>query len=116
MPDVSSVTESVLDHHLGAFVSKDLDQLLSDFTEESVLIGRDATYKGLDAIRGFFAPFLESFTPEMIDAFNMQRQDIQGEYAYIVWDIGDIAPLGTDTFHIVDGKIMMQSFAAYMPG
>ena len=116
MSDASSVTESVLGHHLGAFVSKDLDQLLSDFTEESILIGPDATYKGLDAIRGFFAPFLEGFTQEMIDALNLQRQDVQGEYAYVVWDLGDIAPLGTDTFHVVDGKIMMQSFAVYMPG
>ena len=93
-----------------------MDGVVSDFTEESIVIGPDATYKGLDAIRGFFTAFLEGFTQEMIDAFNMQRQDSQGEYAYIVWDVGDIAPLGTDTFHVVDGKIMMQSFAVYMPG
>lgn len=116
MPDTSSVTESVLGHHLGVFVAKDIDGVLSDFTEESVLITPEATFKGLEAIRGFFVPFLDTFTPEMIEAFNMQRQEIQGEYAYIVWDLGDIAPLGTDTFHVVDGKIMMQSFAAYMPG
>lgn len=116
MADTSSVTESVLAHHLGAFVAKDVDELLSDFTEDSILIGPEATLKGLDAIREFFTSFVDSFTPEMIEAFNMQRQEIQGEYAYIVWDLGDIAPLGTDTFHVVDGKIAMQSFAAYFRG
>ncbi len=48
----------------------------------------------------------------MIDALNLQRQDVKGEYAYIVWDPGDIAPPATDTFHMVGGKIKMQSFAA----
>lgn len=51
-----------------------------------------------------------------MEAFNKRRQGIQGEYADIVWDLGDIAQPGTDTFHVVDGKIAVQSFAVYMPG
>ena len=116
MPDTSSITETVFGHHSQSFVSRDVDELLSDYVEDSVLIGPDATYSGLEAIRGFFTPFLASFTQEMIDALNVQRQEIQGEYAYVTWDLGDMAPLGTDTFHIVGGKIVMQSFAVYMPG
>ena len=106
----------VLGHHFQSFVTKDVDEILSDYAEDSVLIGPEATFSGPEAIRGFFTPFIASFTQEMIDALNVQRQEIHGEYGYIIWDLGDIAPLGTDTFHVVDGKIVMQSFAVYMPG
>ena len=90
--------------------------MVSDFTEESVLIGPNATYKGLDEIRGFFAAFTEMMTPELMGTFNMNRQEIQGEYGYFTWDLGDVAPLGTDTFHVVDDQIVMQTFAVHMPG
>jgi hypothetical protein len=38
-----------------------------------------------------------------------------GEYGYMTWNPGKFTPLGTDTYHVVDGKFVMQSFAAYMP-
>ncbi len=50
-----------------------------------------------------------------MEAFTMVRQDVEGDVAYIVWAAGDFAPLGTDTFVIRGGKIVLQTFAAYVP-
>jgi hypothetical protein len=55
-------------------------------------------------------------TPEFMENFSVDSQEVDGDFAYVVWHSGTAAPLGTDTFHIIDGKIAMQSFAAYMPG
>tara|TARA_Y100000588_G_scaffold362417_1_gene424093 strand:- start:137 stop:325 length:189 start_codon:yes stop_codon:yes gene_type:complete len=53
--------------------------------------------------------------PGFMEAFTMVRQDVEGDVAYIVWAAGDFAPLGTDTFVIRGGKIVLQTFAAYVP-
>jgi hypothetical protein len=48
-------------------------------------------------------------------AFNMKRQYIQGDYAYILWtdETADgVYEVGTDTFVVRDGKIVAQSFTA----
>ena len=108
-----STTQDTLNHHLQAF-SVGLDEILSDYTDDSVLYTPDGPVRGLAAIRAFF----EAFGPQMpegwLDNFEMLRMDVDGEYAYIVWKVGDDIPLGTDTFVIRDGKIMVQTFAAHM--
>ena len=107
-----SETEKVLKHHLDAFAAGDLDAILSDYTEESFLITPDGTVKGLEAIRGLFTGLLEGFPPGSM--FTMKKQVIEGEYAFIFWSGESVAmsiPFGTDTFRIVDGKIVVQTFA-----
>ena len=49
-----AVTKKVLDHHLQTFQQNDLDGVMEDYTEESVLITPDRTYKGLAEIRENF--------------------------------------------------------------
>ena len=52
--------------------------------------------------------------PHPLLSFGIE-QVAEGEIAYIVWTAGDLAPLGTDTFVIRDGKIVVQTFAAHVP-
>ena len=43
----------------------------------------------------------------------MKKQIIEGEYAYILWSAESemlSIPFGTDTFRIVEGKIVAQTF------
>jgi hypothetical protein len=47
--------------------------------------------------------------------FQVIRQDINGDYAYIFWTAAPAVIAGGDTFVIRDGKIVMQSFAGYIP-
>ena len=46
--------------------------------------------------------------------FTMQRESVEGDYAYILWaaeTADNVYEVGTDTFVVRDGKIMAQSFA-----
>jgi ketosteroid isomerase-like protein len=108
-------TGQVLNHHLEALGGGKLDELLEDYVEDSVLVTPDGTIKGLRGIRAAFEGFLSGlFKPGTYDlAFDARHVD--GEVAYIVWHAkcasANIA-LGTDTFIVKDGKILVQTFAA----
>lgn len=104
-------TQDTLAHHLQA-IPQGVDEIMSDYVEDSVLFTPDGPLRGLDAIRAFFTGFLSSSPPELIQALTLLRQEIDGEYAYILWKAEPFIPLATDTFVIRGGKIRMQSFAA----
>ena len=108
-------TQATLTHHLESFGAKDVDAIVSDFGENSVIYTPDGLVKGLSEIREFFTNLMGIVTPEFLSSMKMLRQDIDGEIAYLLWSAGDIVPLGTDTFIVRDGKIVVQTFAAYMP-
>jgi len=108
-------TQAVLDHHLAAFAAGDVDGILDDYTDASVLITPDGTTRGRDALRTAFNGFFSGlFAPGTYD-FVMDASHVEGEVAYIVWHANcasaEVA-LGTDTFVVRDGKIAVQTFAA----
>ena len=49
-----SQTEDVLNHHLQSFGGGDVDELVSDYTEDSVILFESNLITGLDNIRAFF--------------------------------------------------------------
>jgi ketosteroid isomerase-like protein len=108
-------TGEVLNHHLRALGSGNLDEILDDYVEDSILITPDGTIKGLRGIRAAFEESLSGlFKPGTYElAFDARHVD--GEVAYIAWHAkcasADIA-LGTDTFIVKDGKITVQTFTA----
>lgn len=108
-------TQDVLNHHLQSFGAGDADEIIKDYTEESVLITPEATFRGIDELRGFFEEgFTGLFRPGTFD-FAMGRVEVIGDVAFISWSTtGESAdiPLGTDTFLIRGGKITLQTFAA----
>ena len=107
-------TEDVLNHHLQAFGSGDIDELIKDYTKDSVLMTSDGRLTGPDEIRPAFEGFFSGlFRPGSYE-FTMDRMDIEGDIAFIAWhssNEGAEVPLGTDTFVIRNGKIAMQTFA-----
>ena len=111
--DTTKQTEATLTHHLQAVTEGDMDAILSDYVEESILYTPDGALRGLNQIRGFFSETLENAPPGFMENFEMVRQDVEGELAYIVWKSGSAVPLGTDTFIVRKGKIVMQTFAAH---
>jgi ketosteroid isomerase-like protein len=109
-------TKATLSRHLEAAAAKNLDAILEDYGDESVFYTPDGPFRGLAEIRDFFTGFLANVvTPELLNNFKILRQDVEGEIAYIVWTAGDIVPLATDTMVVRNGKIVTQTFAAYMP-
>ena len=109
-----SGTAEILNHHLETFGNGDLDGILSDYDESSVLFTPDGPLKGLDSLRVFFSALLEEFgKPGM--SIEMLRQDVEGDCAYIVWTAetaDNVYDVASDTFVVRDGTIAYQSLAA----
>jgi ketosteroid isomerase-like protein len=108
-------TETIFKEHFQKVFSLQLDAVLEDFTEESVLFSPDGVFRGLDGIRQFYQGAMQLLTPDVLSSVKVHRQEFKGEFAYVVWSAGAIMPLASDTFHLKDGKILMQSFVGYMP-
>ena len=109
-----ATTKDVLDHHLKCFGEGDLKGILSDYAPGAVLFTPDGPLKGSDAMRPLFqAMFAEFGKPGA--AFSMKQQSVDGDYAYILWTAetaDNVYEVGTDTFVVLGGKIVAQSFAA----
>ena len=107
-------TQDTLTRHLHAF-TQGVDAIMRDYTESSVVFTPQGPLTELGSIRAFFTGFLADSPPELLAAMTLVRQDVVGEIAYILWKAEPFIPLATDTFVIRDGKILVQTFAAFMP-
>ena len=105
-------TNAVLDNHLAAGLRGDLEAVLSDFSEESVLFLPQGPVRGIAGLREFYKALLTKPPSGFPKAFELLRRDVDGEVAYIVWKAEPGVLLATDTFLVRDGKIMVQTFAA----
>jgi len=110
---MADTTQDVLTHHLACFGKGDLDGIMADYTPASRVFTPNGVLHGTGAIRQLFVTMFEEFAkPGM--SFEMLRQDIDGDTAYIVWKAetaDNRYELGTDTFVVKDGKIVTQTFA-----
>jgi ketosteroid isomerase-like protein len=106
---VDATIEQVMQHHEAALLSGNLDELAKDYTEDSVLITPIETYRGRESIKSAFGALMKMLTPEAMANFKVTKQEIQGEYVYLLWTAAPTFPFAGDTFHIHNGKIMMQS-------
>lgn len=107
----ASQTEVVFSHHLQALSSRaSLDEILQDYSDESVIFTQNGPVRGLAGIRVFFEAFVASLTPEVLGNFQILRLDFEGAVAYLVFTAKPLASLGTDTFVLQSGKIAIQTF------
>ena len=106
-------TEAVLQNHLRA-AKVGVDAIMQDYTDHSVLVTHDSTYRGLVEIRRFFTTLFKELPEGFFDALKMNRQEIVGEVAYILWERKPIISQATDTFVVRNGKILVQTFTAAM--
>ncbi|MBI1396586.1 MAG: nuclear transport factor 2 family protein [Betaproteobacteria bacterium] len=108
-------TLDVMNHHLEAFMTNQgVDAIVSDYDEHAVFHAPDRVYRGVDEIRCFFQTFLDNLPQRALEIFRLQRQEAHDDVGYIVWTIGEMVPLGTDTFVIKDGRIVQQTYAAHV--
>ena len=106
-------TKQVLEHHWTTFSSNDLEGTMADYTEESILITPDRTYKGLAEIRENFVNAFAAF-PKDSTTMQLEKSIVQQDVGYIIWTA--TAPkfkltYGTDTFIIQNSKIIRQTYA-----
>lgn len=110
----SAVTETVVRHHLQAFLEqRGVAAIVSDYDEDARFYSEAKIYHGKQEIHGFFSDFIASLPRKAIDRFTLKSLRVDRNVAYITWNVGTDIPLGTDTFVVDDGKIVSQTFAMY---
>jgi len=117
--EATSLTDASMNlvlRHLGSFQDNDLKTLLSDYTEESVLITQEKTYKGPKEIETFFKELIVHF-PRKNFRMNLDNLVSHGSLVYIVWHAKtpslDVV-VGSDTFLLKEGKISEQTFVGQL--
>src|ERR1700692_4181972 len=104
-------TQEVLTNHLNRF--GDIDGTMAAYSAESGFFTPGGLLRGSEAIRRFFVRLFEEFAkPGM--SFEMLNQEVDGDAAYIVWKAETADKrfeVGSDTFVVQNGKIVMQTFA-----
>jgi hypothetical protein len=106
-------TSQVLDHHWKAFGANDLEAVMADYTEESILITPEKTFKGLKEIRDNFV-FAFTIFPKGSSTLKIRKSIVQQDVGYITWEATTPKmkkSFNTDTFIIHDGKIVRQTYA-----
>jgi len=106
---VKATVEAVMQHHAQALMSGNLDELVKDYTKDSVMFIPTETYKGPERIKTAFAAMMKMLSAEAIANFKVTKQEIQGEYVYLLWTALPTFPFAGDAFHVRNGKIIMQS-------
>lgn len=107
------VSSKVLQHHWDAFKANDLEATMVDYTEESVLITPDKTYKGLTEIRENFVSAFSAF-PKDSAVLQLDKSVVVNDVGYIIWQATTPKfklSFATDTFIIRNGKIIRQTYA-----
>ncbi len=105
-------TQAVWTHHIQAWEARDLAAITADYTDSSVLVLNNQTFRGKAAITNVFRQLFEIFGP------GQNRVDpavIDGRVIYITWHYTPKAEgtfFGSDTFLVENGKIQMQTIAS----
>jgi ketosteroid isomerase-like protein len=96
-------TRTVVEHHMAALNSGDIDQVMEDYTDDSVfIINMGGVFTGREAIR----PFFEASAG--MPGFTEIASFAEGEAYYVTWSADGIQ-LGSDTIVVRDGKIALQT-------
>jgi ketosteroid isomerase-like protein len=103
-------TEQVLDNHLAA-VTKGIDAIMEDYSDDSVVMAQQASFQGTANIRAGFEALFAGFPPGFFDVFKIVDRVVNGRFAYITWTAHPFVLMGTDTFVVEDGVIVCQTTA-----
>ncbi|QHT67283.1 nuclear transport factor 2 family protein [Rhodocytophaga rosea] len=93
-------TKQVAEHHWKAFKENNLEEVMADYTDSSILITPDSTYRGLEAIRGNFIAAFKAF-PNDQNPLTLNKTVVERDVAYILWQANTSAfelLFATDTF------------------
>lgn len=108
-----SDTRSVLDHHLDAFADQDLDEIMLDYGDESVVVTNVGVFRGLDGIEDLFADLFDEFS-QAGTSLAVDDTVVEGDFAYLLWHgetPDNVYEFCTDTFHVPGDVIEFQTFA-----
>jgi ketosteroid isomerase-like protein len=101
--------QEVFQHHAEVLGAGDLDGILSDYSDEAVLITPAGVLRGKDEIRGAFAQILK----DVPDAeWELPTMTFEGDVLFLEWKAtaaNSKVEDGIDTFIFRDGEIVLQT-------
>ncbi|MFT4038289.1 MAG: nuclear transport factor 2 family protein [Thermomicrobiales bacterium] len=107
-------TVAVMTAHVQA-LGQDIDAIMQHYTEESVVFAPEGPCEGLAQIRAYYEAFLANRPDTFLKRFTIVRQDVIGEVAYVIWKAQPFVRIGTDTFVVRDGVIVLNTFWVNSP-
>ena len=123
--NTQSITErqalATFERHVSAFVSGNLDAVLDDFGDQSVVFTPDGVFEGRERIRSVYAGLLAEFgTIDRGDSpgITVDAVLVRDDTVFITWHAESkhlVFPFGTDTFVCRDGRFVRQSIAFSKP-
>jgi ketosteroid isomerase-like protein len=108
-PTGSRTPQEVFAHHGRALATGDLDGILADYTDDSVVITSDGAVRGKDGVRQVFAKLLEDLPNATWD---LKTQVLDGDVLFLEWAADSAVNRvddGVDTFVFRDGAIWAQT-------
>ena len=111
-----TTTQEVVNHHLDCFGKGDIEGLLSDYTNDSILVTPMGTMDNLPALREGFGQLVAEFGQDGV-TFEMGDVHIADDVAMVTWSAdtpNNTYHFATDTFLIRNGKIERQTFTAHV--
>lgn len=102
--------QEIFDHHLHALIARDVDDLLTDYTDDSVLITAAGVATGLGGIRAAFSQLSDALAAAV---FDIKSKTYHGEILLLEWtlDSPGFQVDGVDTFVFGEDSIRVQTIS-----
>jgi ketosteroid isomerase-like protein len=102
--------QEILAHHTHALVTGDIDGLVADYADDSVVITPDGVARGKDGVRAAFTKLLGQLSDAV---FDVKTQTFEGDMLLLEWVLDSPAARtdGVDTFVFGDGMIRAQTIS-----
>ena len=108
-----TTASDIFDHHLSVFAEGDIDGIVSDYSEDSVMVHGDQIWTGLAGARAFFHMWLDDLLPPGC-RFDVTSRITTDDLVYITWEAESeryVFDFGTNTFVMREGKVYRQTVA-----
>ena len=106
----TDTTQEIWTHHINAWNARDLDGIVSDYTEGAAVVMNNKVYRGTSEIRLLFNHLFKAF--DQAKEHHIDPAVVTGKIVYITWNakMGGVRyTVGTDTFVIDGGRIEYQT-------
>jgi ketosteroid isomerase-like protein len=100
--------DEIFAHHGAALGAEDLDDIVSDYADDAIIISQDQVYRGKDGARAVFTQLLNDIPEAEWQLDTLFADDV----LYLEWKAnssGSHVEDGIDTFVFDDGQIRVQT-------
>ena len=106
-------SNEVFYNHLKGFQNPDGEWLANNFSEDGFIITPMGTVTGRKAIANYLNYVFGNAPEEYLKIGSGITQYVEGQTAVVVYEKAPIVEMGSDTWHIANGKIASQTYASF---